>query len=76
VLVLSRKPGESVRIGDDVVVCVIESGHGQVRVGIEAPSAVRVLREEIYQAIAGANSEAAGSIGPPPVEAARPKGAS
>ncbi|HXG51804.1 MAG TPA: carbon storage regulator CsrA [candidate division Zixibacteria bacterium] len=50
-LILSRRPGESVAIGEDIVVTVLEASGNQVRLGISAPRAVPVLREEIYKAI-------------------------
>ena len=46
-LVLTRKRNEMIRIGDDVVVKVIKTGKGSVKIGIEAPSNVRVLRGEL-----------------------------
>jgi len=46
-LVVTRKSLESVSIGDDVVVTVLHVGGGEVRIGIEAPKHVRVLRTEI-----------------------------
>ena len=46
-LVLSRKPGESVCIGDDVRVTVVSTGSNKVRIGIEAPDDVPVDRHEI-----------------------------
>jgi carbon storage regulator len=46
-LVLTRKRNEMIRIGDDVVVKVIKTGKGTVKIGIEAPSNVRVLRGEL-----------------------------
>lgn len=57
-LVLSRRPGEAIRIGDDIVIKVVAAGSGQVRIGIEAPRHVRVLREEVHGALAAANEEA------------------
>lgn len=52
-LVLSRKVGETVVIGENVRVTVvaIDTEHGRVRLAVEAPKAVPVHREEIYQAI-------------------------
>lgn len=50
-LVLSRKPGESVNIGDEVKVTVLSISGKQVRIGIEAPSDIAVHREEIYNKI-------------------------
>jgi carbon storage regulator len=51
-LVVSRKPGESVYVGEDIVVKVIEWRRGQVRLGIEAPKDVPILRDEIKAAAA------------------------
>lgn len=49
-LVLTRKKSEMIRIGDDVVIKVISTGNGKVKIGIEAPSSVRVMREELSPA--------------------------
>lgn len=46
-LVLSRKPQESITIGRDVVVKVVGVSGGRVRLAIEAPQSVRVMRQEI-----------------------------
>jgi carbon storage regulator len=48
-LVLTRKPAETIRIGNDVVVKVIRTGKGTVKIGIEAPASVRVMRGELDQ---------------------------
>lgn len=58
-LVLSRRAGESINIGDDVVVTVLEVRGDVVRVGINAPRSVRVHREEVYRELQAANREAA-----------------
>lgn len=50
-LVLTRKLGESIRIGDDIVVKVVELDSRHVKLGIEAPRSVSVNREEIYERI-------------------------
>jgi carbon storage regulator len=50
-LVLTRKPGESIRIADDIVVKIIEIGKNRIRVGIDAPPDVSVLRNEVYEQI-------------------------
>lgn len=48
-LVLTRKQFQKIRIGDDVVIKVIRTSKGSVKIGIEAPEDVRVMREEIYE---------------------------
>ncbi len=58
-LVLSRRPGESVMIGHDVVVTVLEVRGDVVRVGIKAPREVQVHREEVYVELQQANQAAA-----------------
>ena len=50
-LILTRRPGESLTIGDDVVVTVVGVSGNQIRLGITAPREVRVLREEVYKAM-------------------------
>lgn len=57
-LILSRRLGESVTIGDDIVVTVVGVSGNQIRLGISAPKAVRVLREEIYKVIQKENKSA------------------
>ena len=58
-LVLSRRCGESVTIGPDIRVVVLGVKSGQVRLGIEAPRAVAVHREEVYVRIQEENRLAA-----------------
>ena len=60
-LVLTRKSGESIQIGPQIKVTVIEVKRGQVRVGIEAPSETMVNREEVYARILMENKLAAKS---------------
>lgn len=50
-LVLGRLSGESIMIGDDIVITVLGVRHGSVRIGIAAPKDVPVHREEIYNRI-------------------------
>ena len=50
-LVFSRRGGESVRIGDDVTVTILDEPARQVRIGIDAPKEVPVHREEVYNRI-------------------------
>jgi len=59
VLVLTRRPGESIMIGEDVVVTVLDVRGDVVRVGIKAPRSVQVHREEVYRELQKANLDAA-----------------
>ncbi len=58
-LVLTRRHGESVRIGPDIRVTIVASTGGQVRIAIDAPEEVGIFREEIFERVASANVEAA-----------------
>ncbi len=58
-LVLTRKTGESISIGDSINIRVVEIKGGQVRLGIDAPSEFRILREEIRLKVQNENSIAA-----------------
>ncbi len=58
-LVLTRRPGESVMVGDDVVVTVLEIRGEVVRVGISAPRSIQVHREEVYRELQESNRQAA-----------------
>jgi carbon storage regulator len=49
VLVLSRKVGERILIGDKITITVVKIGHGGVRVGVEAPPELAVVREELAE---------------------------
>jgi len=57
-LVLTRKLGESIRIGDNVVIKIVDLDGRHVKLGIEAPKNVSVNREEIYDRIQKENKEA------------------
>ena len=61
-LVLSRKPGEAIRIGDDIEVSVIEVRGDTVRIGIEAPRSVPVFRMELVKEVRSVNVEAAKTV--------------
>ena len=57
-LVLTRKVGERILIGDDIVITVLDSRGDGVRIGIDAPRGVKIQREEVVRAVAEANVEA------------------
>ena len=58
-LILARKVNEAINIGDDIVVTVLAIDGGTVKLGVEAPAAVKLLRGEVYERIARSNREAA-----------------
>jgi carbon storage regulator len=58
-LVLTRKLGESIRIGDNIIVKVVDLDSRHVKLGIDAPKSVSVNREEIYERIQNENKAAA-----------------
>ena len=58
-LVLTRKVGERILIGDDIVITVLDSRGDGVRIGIDAPRGVKIQREEVVRAVAEANVAAA-----------------
>jgi carbon storage regulator len=61
-LILTRKPGESLYIGDSVKVTIVEIKGNQIRVGIDAPADLRIYREEIYRQILEENKSAAEAV--------------
>ncbi|MBI3860750.1 MAG: carbon storage regulator [Planctomycetia bacterium] len=69
-LVLSRKPGERILIGNDVKITVIRIGPNSVRIGIDAPGHLNIVREELclnadQAALAGSGSGEHGDAGGP-----------
>jgi carbon storage regulator len=59
VLVLTRRANQSIMIGADIVVTVLEVRGDQVRIGIDAPRSVSVHREEVFRELEAANRAAA-----------------
>ena len=60
-LILTRKSGEGIRIGEDISVVILEIKRNQVRIGIEAPKDTQVHRDEVYEKIKAENIKAAAS---------------
>lgn len=58
-LVLTRKPNESIQIGDDIEIKILAVDGDQIKIGIEAPRNVDIHRKEIYLAIQQENKKAA-----------------
>tara|TARA_Y100000768_G_scaffold372415_1_gene340051 strand:+ start:667 stop:834 length:168 start_codon:yes stop_codon:yes gene_type:complete len=54
-LVLSRKAEESMFIGDDIKITILDIRGGQVRIGITAPQEIKIHREEVYERLAKEN---------------------
>jgi carbon storage regulator len=69
VLIITRRAGERIMVGDDIVVEVMELVGNSVRIGISAPRSVPVYREEIYTAVRDENRAAADAA---PVEMPNP----
>jgi carbon storage regulator len=61
-LLLTRKLGENIRIGDDVKITIVEVKGNHVKLGIDAPPSVKVHREEIYERIQEENRKAAQAL--------------
>ena len=61
-LALSRKSGESIMIGSDIEITILEVKGEQVKIGIAAPKQVPVYRKEIYKEIQEANREAVSQL--------------
>ncbi len=57
-LILTRKKDEAIRVGEDIRIVLVQIKGGQVRLGIECPSNVRVLREELYESVKQENLNA------------------
>lgn len=58
---ITRRVGEMIRIGNDIVVEIEEIGGSHVRIGVEAPRGIQIYREEIWQAVEEENRAAASS---------------
>ena len=61
-LALSRKQGESIMIGSDIEITILESKGDQIKLGISAPKSIPVYRKEIYEQIQEANRETVNTL--------------
>lgn len=61
-LILSRKPDESIVIGDNITVKVVSVEKGVVKLGIEAPSHIGIVRSELLDAVEASNKEASKAV--------------
>lgn len=61
-LVLTRKNGESIKIGDDIEITVLSTKGDQVKIGIKAPKDIEVYRKEIFDHILLENQQASQDI--------------
>lgn len=59
-LVLTRKLNEKIRVGDDIVVTIIQIDKGSVKIGFEAPGNVAIYRDEVYEKIQNEDRAVAG----------------
>lgn len=57
-LVITRKKGESILLGEDIEVTVVKIDDSSIKLSIEAPKNVRILRKELYEAIKKENQDA------------------
>ena len=71
-LIITRKPGEKIMLGDDVVVHVMEIVGNSVRIGVQAPRSLPVYREEIWDAVRAENEAAAKAASDVLPQTARP----
>ncbi|MGP7818532.1 carbon storage regulator CsrA [Niallia sp. 01092] len=61
-LVLTRKQGEVIKIGDDIEITIIANKGDQVKIGIQAPKDIQILRKEVYDQTLAENHQASQDI--------------
>ncbi len=61
-LVLTRKAGEKIVIGDDITITILDVRGDGIRIGIDAPRGIKIQREEVLLAVAGANVAAVAAV--------------
>jgi len=58
-LVLTRKPGEKIVIGDNIILTIVEIKGDNIRIAIDAPKEIKIYRGELYDTIVAENTQAA-----------------
>ncbi|MBC8015442.1 MAG: carbon storage regulator CsrA [Sporomusaceae bacterium] len=58
-LALTRKPGERIVIGDNIVITIVEIKGDNIKLGIDAPKEIKIYRGELYDSIVAENKQAA-----------------
>jgi carbon storage regulator len=71
VLIITRRPGEKIVLGDDITFTVMEVSGQTVRLGIDAPKSLPIYREEIWAAVKQENEAAAKAAEIPPLPKSR-----
>lgn len=61
-LVLTRKNGETIKIGDDIEITIVSSKNDQVKIGIKAPKNIEILRNELFEQTISENKQASKDI--------------
>ena len=61
-LVLSRKKGETIKIGDGIEITIVATANDQVKIGIQAPKNIEILRKELFEEIQDENKAAFASV--------------
>ncbi len=61
-LILSRKLGESILLGDEVTITVVDVSKGVIKLGIDAPKEMMILRKELKEVVKDANIKAAQEV--------------
>lgn len=62
-LVVTRKQGDSLVIGDNIEITILETEGGNVKIGINAPKSVKILRKELITEVENQNKEALNQLG-------------
>jgi len=68
-LVLSRKVGEQIVVGDGIVITVVRMGQGSVRIGVEAPNEMAIMRQELIVEAEQTAADENPTVGPPTTDA-------